>query len=423
VSTENFLKMIDCAPSSQQFARGSTGMQEAVGHPGRPTLKPPLSWHIITCEYPPQSGGVSDYAHLVAGALAAAHDEVHVWCPGYAGKIPQTPGVNVHSVMGKFTLRDLRNTGRLLSAFPKPRRLLVQWVPHGYGYKALNLPFCLWLLYRSARYGDYVDLMVHEPFLDFTSRSWRQSAAAAVHRLMTVILLRAARHVWVSTPTWKTVLQPYAVMRHHTFDWLPLPSNVPVLDDPAAVAAIRNRYSPGGVLIGHFGTFGPSITPMLSAILPRLLANASQASVILIGGGSAAFRSSFIGEHPNLAQRVNAIGHLDARDPSLSFHISACDLLIQPYPDGVTSRRTTAMAALSHGRPVVTTSGALTESFWKSSDALVLAEVEDADAFVSSVLGLLDNPTKRAGLAECARELYRSQFDIERIVCRLRQGA
>lgn len=376
---------------------------------------------MITCEYPPQSGGVSDYAYLVAGALAAAQDEVHVWCPGDAGKIPQTPGVNVHSVMGNFRLRDLRNAGRQLDAFPRPRRLLVQWVPHGYGYKALNLPFCLWLLYRSARYHDYVDLMVHEPFLDFTRRSWRQSAAAVVQRLMTIILLRAAGHVWVSTPTWTKVLQPYALLCRHTFDWLPIPSNVPALDDPAAVAAVRDRYAPGGILIGHFSTFGPSITPMLSEILPRLLTSASQASVLLIGGGSAAFRSSFVSEHPNLAQRVHATGRLDARD--LSFHVSACDVLIQPYPDGVTTRRTTVMAALSHGRPVVTTSGPLTESFWKSSNAVVLAEVEDADAFVSSVLGLLDNPTKRTHLAECARELYRSQFDIECIVGRLRQGA
>jgi glycosyltransferase involved in cell wall biosynthesis len=413
--------MIDCAPTSQQFAGGSAGLQEPVDHPEGPLLKPALTWHMITCEYPPQSGGVSDYAHLVAGALASAQDEVHVWCPGSTGKIPPTQGVNVHSVMGEFRIRDLRDAGRQLSAYPKPRRLLVQWVPHGYGQKALNLPFCLWLLYRSTRYRDYVDLMVHEPFLPFSRSSWRQSAAAAVQRFMTVILLRAAGHVWVSTPTWARVLQPYALLRRHTFAWLPVISNVPVLDDPAAVAAIRDRYAPSGTLIGHFSTFGPPITPMLRAILPRLLASASQVSVLLMGGGGEAFRSSFISEHPNLAQRIHASGRLDDRD--LSFHISACDILIQPFPDGVTSRRTTVMAGLSHGRPIVTTTGPLTESFWKSSNALVLAAVEDDDAFVSSVIRLLDDATKRAHLADCGRELYRSQFDIECIVSRLRRGA
>ena len=36
-----------------------------------------------------------------------------------------------------------------------PRRLFVQWVPHGFGYKSLNMPFCLWV-WRRARGGDSV---------------------------------------------------------------------------------------------------------------------------------------------------------------------------------------------------------------------------------------------------------------------------
>ena len=39
----------------------------------------------------------------------------------------------------------------------------------------------------------------------------------------------------------------------------------------------------------------------------------------------------------------------------VSVHLSACDLMIQPYPDGISARRTSAMAALAHERPVVTT--------------------------------------------------------------------
>ena len=414
--------MIDCVPPSQQFAEGSTGAPEPADQLSRPALKPALHWHMITCEYPPQTGGVSDYAYQMAGALAAVEDEVHVWCPDSNAAAPQTQGVNVHPALGQFTVRDLRNTGRQLGEFPGPRRLLVQWVPHGYGYRALNLPFCLWLWYRSARYGDYLDLMVHEPFLpwvSFTRSSWRQNAAAAVQRLMTAILLRAARHVWLSTPAWEETLRPYA-LRSHTFDWLPIPSNVPVVDDPGAVAAIRDHYA-GGILIGHFSTFGAGIATMLHTIVPRVLASANQVSILLIGAGSAEFRSRFIGQHPELAQRVHASGRLDQRD--LSVHINACDLLMQPYPDGVNSRRTTVMAGLCHGRPVVTSAGPRTESFWESSNAVVLAAAEDGNAFVSCVLGLLDDPAKRAHLGKCAREFYRSQFDIERVTGRLRGQA
>ena len=58
----------------------------------------------------------------------------------------------------------------------------------------------------------------------------------------------------------------------------------------------------------------------------------------------------------------HATGTLSPR--ALAEHVEACDLLVQPYPDGISSRRTSAMAGLALGVPVVTTTGHLTESLW-----------------------------------------------------------
>ena len=123
-------------------------------------------WHVIACEYPPQIGGVSSYVASVAAGLGAAGHSVHVWCPPAEGPRPAPHGVTVHDQLGQFTPGDLRRAGRTLDGFASPRRLLIQWVPHGYGYRSMNLPFCLWVRQR-ARAGDRVDLMVHEPFMEF----------------------------------------------------------------------------------------------------------------------------------------------------------------------------------------------------------------------------------------------------------------
>jgi hypothetical protein len=40
---------------------------------------PALTWAILTGEYPPQAGGVSDYTRLVARGLAECGDRVHDW--------------------------------------------------------------------------------------------------------------------------------------------------------------------------------------------------------------------------------------------------------------------------------------------------------------------------------------------------------
>ena len=172
-----------------------------MGTPGRVT-----TWHILTSEYPPDVGGVSDYTHHVAEGLARAGDQVHVWCP-HRAKGARTPGVQVHDDLGAIGPADLRRLDRSLMEFPSPRRLLVQWVPHGFGYHSMNVWFCAWLATRAWR-GDRVELMVHEPFLEFGQGAVRHNVMACVHRLMTMILLCASRHVWMSIPAWESLLRP-----------------------------------------------------------------------------------------------------------------------------------------------------------------------------------------------------------------------
>ena len=200
--------------------------------------------HIVTAEYPPQPGGVSDYVRGVAAGLAAAGERVHVWCPPAAEVASEDAGVEVHRELGRISRADLRRMGALLDAFPAPRRLLVQWVPHAYGFRAMNLGFCLWVRERAAR-GDRVEIMVHEPFLAFGG-SARQGVVAAVHRAMTVVLLGAAERVWVSTPAWAERWRKYRLGRTVPFEWTPIPSNVPVVEDADGAAAVRSRYAPAG---------------------------------------------------------------------------------------------------------------------------------------------------------------------------------
>ena len=181
-------------------------------------------WHLITSEYPPQFGGVSDYTCQLARSLADGGNQVHVWCPPHPSGRSTSAGITIHPDLGKYRAKDLRELSRKLNQSPGPRRLLVQWVPHGYGFYSMNLGFCLWLWNRAARHGDKVELMVHEPFLGFGEGSWRQNIPAALHRLMTMILLRAAERVWVSIPEWERRLRPWALGRNLPFQWLPIPS-------------------------------------------------------------------------------------------------------------------------------------------------------------------------------------------------------
>jgi glycosyltransferase involved in cell wall biosynthesis len=374
--------------------------------------------HIVTPEYPPAIGGVGDYTRQVAHALAEAGDEVHVWCPG-DNRQAESASVTVHRTLGAFADADLRRADVALDAFPVPRRIIVQWVPHGYGRRAMNMSFCLWLKRRAAA-GDRVELMVHEPYLEFAG-SLRQSAAAAVHRLMTVVLLRAATQVWMSIPAWQSRLQPYALGRPVPFTWLPIPSALS-RPAPGAVADVRSKL--GGerrCLIGHVSTYGSLISSLLDALLPDLLGRARNAQLVLIGAKGDRYASAFCASHPEHGDRIIATGSIDP--DRLAAHIAACDVLVQPYPDGISARRTTAMAGLFLGVPVVTTTGHLSEPLWEQSRTVRLSAVGDWSTFNSHVCQLLSTPDDRRRLSSEAHRYYDEHFDVRHVVRALRSAA
>jgi glycosyltransferase involved in cell wall biosynthesis len=373
------------------------------------------TWHIITPEYPPSLGGVSDYSALVATGLRQAGDEVSVWCPGRsdAASAPW-----VHRIARGFGVRGLRELNRGLNASHESKLLLIQWVPHGYGWRAMNLFFCLWVLYRSLK-GDRIQLMLHEAFLAFGG-NWRQRIAALIQRVMTIILFLATRHVWVSSPSWRPMLLPFTLGRNLSFTWLAIPSNIPVSASDDVVAELRETYAPNAApLVGHFGTHNHLTTDMLDTIIPSLLARNGNAKMLLIGANSERYRERMIVMQPSLADRLIATGALDSA--SISRHLLICDVMIQPYPEGVTARRTTCIAGLAHGKAVVSCDGSMTEDFWKQ-DVPPMVLSSSCDEIVDAVSDLLANPQQRQQLGHRATEYYRATLAPEHMIRTLRLG-
>ncbi|HEV2989829.1 MAG TPA: glycosyltransferase family 4 protein [Candidatus Angelobacter sp.] len=370
------------------------------------TVKQLNGWHIITCEYPPKIGGVSDYTFLVARELASRGDAVQVWCGGSEGNCPQLPGVTVHPDLGRFSLRNLRRAGKLLDDFPAPRRLFVQWVPHGYGYRSVNIFFCLWLWMRARFKHDQVEIMFHEVWLSFGG-TWKANLAAAMHRIMVKLLKHAASRIWVAGESWRKYLQGGSAQ----VQWLPVPSNVECRVDPAAVASVRQRCGVyDGLLIGHFGIGDSLVERMLKQLIPELLRNCTQASFLLIGKSSERFAHEVRRDFADIGDRIFSSGML-ASD-QIAAHISACDLIVQPYIDGISTRRTAAMAALANGRPLLTTSGHSTEAFWRHCNQLALVPANDSISLAACARQLLDNPGERTRMSAAGRELYKTLFDV-----------
>jgi glycosyltransferase involved in cell wall biosynthesis len=109
-------------------------------------------------------------------------------------------------------------------------------------------------------------------------------------------------------------------------------------------------------------------------------------------------------------------------DDVVSMHVAACDLMFQPYPDGVSSRRTSAMVALSHGVPMVTTKGWLTEPLWQEARAVELVNADRPSMLADAAAQLLESPQRRHTLGSRAVSLYLSRFDMPHSIRVLREA-
>lgn len=381
-------------------------------------------WTILTCEFPPACGGVGDYTAQVAAALVAAGDRVTVVCPPRTDGQPPATGVAgievvvLNDTYGRAGRRAI--DARLDAASEGP--LLVQYVPTAFGLRGANIPFCRWLLARSERSTSDIRVMFHEPYFEYTWSPIHQNALAAAERVMARTLLRSASRVYLSTDAWRQYLAPHAPTRSmDVFETLPIPSAIPRCDDVAAVSRRRrDLLRPSQQLVGHFGTFGAHIARSLSECVSEILGRHDHLCAVFIGAGSDRFADQLKRNHPGLSARVHGTGRLDARGAAEA--ISACDLLLQPYPDGVTTRRTSTMAGLINGRPILTTTGHLTEPVWKETESVALVNADDPAAFVAAALELLDRDDERTRLAERGERTYLQRFALGHTIRSLRRS-
>ena len=380
------------------------------------TSRAACEWHIITGEYPPAPGGVADYTALVANGLANRGCAVHVWCPasGTIGSVPDTLGVTIHEIPGGFSPRGLRWLGRSLRQFPHGKTLLVQYVHSAFGYWGMNLPFCLWLLSRNWLWGDDVRVMFHEPYYPFRWQSLRRNVLAAVTHVMAAVMLAAGRTVYVSAGAWDPLLQPCNLLRRK-MTWLPIPSTIPSSPPDAT-----ERHDPAQPVLGHFGTYGGPIREPLLRILSEVLTRRPDIHLKLLGGGGTQFAAELIRRSPDIAERVTAFDRLP--DAEVARHIRSCDVMLQYYPDGVSTRRTSVMACLANGVAVVTTTGLLSESLWAQEGAAALAPADDWNAVVASTVALLTDTDSQQSLAVRGLTVYQRHFALTHTLDELLSG-
>ena len=186
------------------------------------TAPTPIHWHILTGEYPPVPGGVADYTRLVARALVTQGDAVTVWTPasGHVAFGTDDHGVRIEALPDHFGPRALAALECRVGRRDPAHRLFVQYVPHAFGWRGGNLPFCLWLATRPRR-ATWV--MFHEVYVPIDRRqSLLANGLGVVTRAMASLVAAAASRIFVSIPAWERLVRPSAPPLRRSLSLAPL---------------------------------------------------------------------------------------------------------------------------------------------------------------------------------------------------------
>ncbi len=371
------------------------------------------TWDFITCEYPPEIGGLSDYTRQLAEYLAKGEYRVDVWAPGLQASEQVSNSLAVHRCFNRFGLKDLFRMDNLWKLQGTKRNIFLQWVPSGYGFDSLNVFFCLWLLLQVVR-GHHLCVMFHEFGYNLSERKFHLKIAGLIHRAMATLLLSASCAAFASCMAVANRLKSYNFCGRR-IEVLPVPSNI---GRCLHSEDLRSRYAESDeLLVGHFGQFSPRIESLLIPSLGLLLSINPKVKILFIGDGSDRYHAALALNSPDLSSRSFGTGSSSVE--RIASFISTCDCMFQPYQDGVSARRGSAMAALRNGRLLVCTESKETEDAWRRTPAVHLINSYNPEQIAVELASVVCSPERLAhGCAE-AHEFYEANFSINKTIAAL----
>jgi glycosyltransferase involved in cell wall biosynthesis len=385
---------------------------------------------FLTGEYPPMQGGIADHTAYLAQYLALCG----VDCTVLISRRWQGTGPSD---------REVGHSERAVNAPAAVHALVPNWGwrcwPAVAGYLKTRRPDILHIQYQAAAFelGGWVNWL-----------PWYLKKRRALTRIVTTFHDLRIPYIFPKAGPfrWQSVL---ALARHSDgvictnredvqtlqnslaapplLKLVPLGNNVdprPPADFERAVW--RGRYGAGEhtLLLAYFGFLNESKGgEELIEALALLRQQGIDARLLFVGGevGHAdptnvtyARRVQALIERFSLAEFVYRTGYVDP--PEVSANLLAADAVVMPYRDGVSFRRTTLIAALRHGCPVVSTAPAdpaLIPEILPGQNML-LARPRDAVNLALTIAPLATDLNLRRQLADGARQLG-SLFDWERI--------
>jgi glycosyltransferase involved in cell wall biosynthesis len=365
---------------------------------------------LITGEYPPQQGGVGDFTRELARALIAAGHDAQVITGGAkqeaGSKIED--GIVIQRVVRSWGLRCWTE----VAAVAKQQQLDVlniQYEPAAYAMQVgVNLLPSPWVRrkIKTPIVTTFHDLLVPYLFPKAGPLRWKVVEYLARHSDAVIVTNEEDR---------ARLANFHAKRPTSDLQVVPIGSNIdPSLAGKFDRAAERARWSlqPEEFLLGYFGFLNLSKGGAdLMQALKTLSEAGLSARLLLIGGrtgSSDPANAEYAAEVERLIASLGVKAHVIAtgylEPQAVSRALSVCDVMVLPYVDGASLRRGSLLAAIAHGKAIVTTEPRYPIEGLRQNESALFVAPHDPRSLANEVQHVLQNRTLRARLESGARD-------------------
>lgn len=370
---------------------------------------------LVTGEYPPMEGGVGAFTEQLARALQARGHQPHIITSKRArpADAPRRPGAlfepvdlgyaRLHPRAGRWRWPTLSTVADLALRYELDL-VNLQYQAAAYNMRAAAVHFLPWRLRGIVpTIVTFHDLRV--PYLFPKAGGLRGAVVRAL-----------ARHAAGCIATNAADLSQLAHWTAAPIRRIPIGSNIDAYE-PNHVEIESARLDLGlsgdDVLLGYFGFLNE--TKGADTLIDALARLDTRYHLVFIGGqtgasdpfNNEAFLRGLRGEinRLGLQERVHWTGFLSP--VRVSAHLAAADLMVMPYRDGVSLRRGTLMAALAHGRPLITTFPAAPDAAPElvPGENVCLVPPDDPARLATAIAELAADPARRSRLGDGARQV------------------
>lgn len=367
---------------------------------------------VVATRFPPERCGVGDYTRRLLEALVEqGHDlRLHTTTQSPAFRENDITKQNLPIEIRKFAwpLSD----GELKSFVQQivdraPDEVIFQFTPNRFP-----------ILRGQNRMPDVLGALLD------TRPAWRGKIVINVHEAHYPLHF-SVRGLLHGLPQRRQMLNMLKLCDHATFTYaapceefrrvlpseaakmsvLPVGSNVLLSD------SLRSRDSKQKTLtLLHFGGRHPThLYDYMYAALTRLRQSQHDEVELLLVGVDAS--------EIERCEGVRALGYLP--EDEVSRCLNRADLVLAPFLDGVSTRRGSVMAALLHGRAVITTRGSSTDSETPWREFTLISEANDCEAFCQNVELAVGNASLAERLALNGKNYHDVHFSWSAIAKRL----